>query len=48
MRLFAGDVVVNNPLVRSGETNASQIIGGRAARRVWACLSPLAFRRSRI
>ena len=53
LRLFAGDVVVNDPFVRSGETDALQIIGGCAGR-VWACLSqpriggPLPFRRRRI
>jgi hypothetical protein len=50
LRLFAGDVVVNDLLMRSGETYALQISGACAARRVWACLSqgtggPLAFRR---
>jgi hypothetical protein len=29
LRLFAGDVVVNNTFVRSGEADALQIIGSR-------------------
>ena len=53
LRLFAGDVVVNDLFVRSSETDALQIVGGCAGR-VWACLSqprigaPLPFRRNRI
>jgi hypothetical protein len=39
LRLFAGDVVVNDLLVRSGETYALQISGACAARRAWPCLS---------
>ena len=53
LHLFASNIVVNYPFVRGGQTDALQIIGGRAAaRRAWACLGqsrfmgPLAFRRS--